>query len=180
MEKILHLITGGTISWNVPEYKEIEKIANIFMDNVDIWKHIIYSMQAKCKYDFITICNKDSRDILDIDRKRIADEILKSYKEWTKLFLITHGTYTMPDTWKFLERTIDKKILDDISIVVTWAMYPWNILWSDAPMNIWASISSLLNAENPLWVKICMHWKNWNVNQIEKDVENLLFQEAKN
>lgn len=173
--KILHLITWWTISWNVPEYKEIEKLANIFMDNVDIWKYIIYSMQADCNYSFITVCKKDSRDILNIDRKRMVDEILKNYSTWIKSFLITHWTYTMPETGKFLEENIPNEILYDISIIITWAMYPWNLLWSDAPMNIWASISSLLNTRKSLWVKICMHWRNWNVNNIQKDEENLLF-----
>ncbi len=174
--KILHLQTWWTITWNVPEYKEIEDIANIFFDYVDIWKYIVYSMKAKCKYSFVKICNKDSREILDIDRQRIVDEITKWYNNWIKLFLITHWTYTMPETWKYIEKNLDKIILNDISVVITWAMYPWSILWSDAPMNIWASISSLLNAQNQLWVKICMHWINWDVNNIEKDVGKLLFQ----
>jgi L-asparaginase/Glu-tRNA(Gln) amidotransferase subunit D len=91
--------------------------------------------------------------------------------------LITHWTYTMPDTWIFLENYIDKDILKNISVVITWAMFPWNVFWSDAPMNVWASISSLLNSEKPLGVKICMHWKNWDVNHIKKDAENLIFEE---
>jgi hypothetical protein len=37
-------------------------------------------MQAKCEYSFIKICEKDSRDVIDIDRKRIADEIINNYK----------------------------------------------------------------------------------------------------
>lgn len=174
--KILHLQTWWTITWNVPEYKEIEDIANIFFDYVDIGKYIVFSMKAKCEYSFVKICNKDSREILDIHRQRIVDEITKWYNNWIKLFLITHWTYTMPETWQYIEKNLDKNILNDISVVITWAMYPWSILWSDAPMNIWATISSLLNAENPLWVKICMHWINWDVNNIEKDVWKLLFQ----
>lgn len=175
--KILHLATWWTISWCVPEYHEIENIAEIFLDYIDIWKYIVYSMKANCEYEFVKICHKDSREILNIDRQRIVDEIEKWYKNWVKLFLITHWTYTMPETWKYIEERLDKETLKNISVVITWSMYPWNIFWSDAPMNIWASISSLLNAENAIWVKICMHWKNWNVNNIEKDVDKLIFQE---
>ena len=173
--KILHLQTGWTINWNVPEYKEIEKISHVFLDHVDIWKHIIYSLNAQCDYSHVKICDKDSREIIDIDRQRIVNEIVKNYQNWTKLFLITHGTYTMPETWKYIVNNLSHEILKEISVVITWAMYPWNILWSDAPMNVWASISSLLNSEKPLWVTINMHWKNWDVFKIEKDVENLIF-----
>ena len=173
--KLLHLSTGWTISWQCPEYKEIEKLANIFHDNLDFKKFIVDSFQARCWYHNHVICNKDSRDITDLDRNNLIDAILKAYEDNTKLFLITHGTYTMPETWKYLEQNLPNNILEDISIVITGAMYPWNILGSDAPMNIWASISSLLNAEKPLWVVISMHGKNWDVNNIEKDVWKLLF-----
>ena len=173
--KLLHLSTGWTISWQCPEYKEIEKLANIFHDNLDFKKFIVDSFQARCLYKNELVCSKDSREILDSDRDKIIDSISRAYKNNTKLFLITHGTYTMPETWKYLEQNLPKSILEDVSIVITWAMYPWNILWSDAPMNIWASISALLNCENALWVVISMHGKNWNVNNIEKDVWKLLF-----
>lgn len=168
-------MTWWTISWNVPEYKEIEDIANIFFDYVDIWKYIIYSMKANCEYDFIKICHKDSREIINLDRQRMVEEIERWYKKWIKLFLITHGTYTMPETGKYIQENLEKWILSDVSIVITGAMYPWSIFWSDAPMNVWASISSLLNAENVLWVKICMHWRNRDVNDIEKDIGKQLF-----
>ena len=173
--KLLHLSTGWTISWQCPEYKEIEKLANIFHDNLDFKKFIVDSFQARCLYENQVICNKDSRNITDLDRNNLIDWILEAYKDDTKLFLITHGTYTMPETWKYLEQNLPGNILQNISLIITGAMYPWNILGSDAPMNIWASISSLLNAEKPLWVMISMHWKNWDVNNIEKDVWKLLF-----
>ena len=172
---ILHLQTGGTITGNVPEYKEIEHLSHIFLDYIDIWKYIIHSFQAPCEYKFIKVCDKDSREVLDIDRQRLVDEITKAYNSGIKSFLVTHGTYTMPDTGKYIHENLPKEILNDISVVITGAMYPWSILWTDAPMNIWASISSLLNIEKPLWVTICMHGKNWDIFKVEKDVENLVF-----
>lgn len=172
---LLHLSTGGTISWKCPEYHEIEKLANIFHDNLDFKKFIVDSFQARCLYEHQTVCSKDSREMIDSDRKTIIKSIETAYQKGIKLFLITHGTYTMPETWKYLEENLPKNILEDISVVITGAMYPWNILGSDAPMNIWAAISSLLNANEPLWIIISMHGKNWNVNNIEKDVWKLLF-----
>lgn len=174
-KKILHLQTWGTITGNVPEYQEIQKLADIFLDYVDIGKYITYSLQAPCEYKMIKICNKDSRDILDVDRQRLVEEIEKAYKKWVKDFLITHGTYTMPDTGKYIDGHLPKEIREDISLVITGAMYPWWVLWSDAPMNIWASISTLLNAEKPVGVTISMHGKNWDIYKVEKDTENLIF-----
>ncbi len=172
---ILHLQTWGTITWNVPEYKEIERIAHIFTDYVDIWKYIIYSFQAPCEYSMIKICDKDSRQIVEWDRIKLLEEISWAYKNWVKDFLITHGTYTMPDTAKYIFEKLPKEILNDISVVITWSMYPWGVLWSDAPMNIWAAISTLLNSKSPIWVTISMHGKNWDIYKIEKDIENLVF-----
>jgi len=174
-KKILHIQTGWTITWNVPEYWEIEKLANLFTDYVDIWKYIVHSFQASCEYSTIKVCNKDSREILDIDRQRIVDEINKAYKNGIKNFFVTHGTFTMPDTWIYISENLAQEILSDVSIVLTWAMYPWGVLWSDAPMNIWATISTLLNADWPIWLTMSMHWKNWNVYKVEKDTENLIF-----
>jgi L-asparaginase/Glu-tRNA(Gln) amidotransferase subunit D len=173
--KILHLQTWGTITGNVPEYQEIEKLAHIFMDYVDIWKYIVYSLQAPCDYSTKKICDKDSREILDVDRQRMVAEIEKAYWEWIRHFLITHGTYTMPDTGKYLDENLPIGIKNSISVIITWAMYPWSILWSDAPMNLGASVWGLLNAEKPLWITICMHGKNWDIYKVEKDVENLVF-----
>jgi len=173
--KILHLQTGGTITWNVPEYKEIQDLSHIFLDYVDIWKYITYSLKAPCEYSIKKVCDKDSREILDIDRQRLVDEIKWAYNKWIKLFLVTHGTYTMPDTWRYIAENLSKDILNDISVVITWAMYPWWVLWTDAPMNIWASMWALLNTENPLWVIMNMHAKNWDVYKVEKDAENLIF-----
>lgn len=173
--KLLHISTWWTISGNIPECKEVEEIAKIFLDSIDIWKYIVYSMKAPVEYNLVTVCHKDSREISILDRKKMVDEIVKNYNIWTKLFLITHGTYTMPETWIYILENLPKEILDQVSIVITWAMYPRNILGSDAPLNIWASISSLLNTEKPLWVKICMHWKNREPSKVEKDVWKLLF-----
>ena len=172
---ILHLQTGGTITWNVPEYKELEDIAHIFLDYVDIGKYVTYSMKAYCEYKFKKICDKDSRDITNVDRQRLVDEITKWYREGINLFMITHWTYTMPDTGVYLEENLQEEILENISVVITWAMYPWWVLWTDAPMNVWASISSLINADKPLWVKISMHGKHWSPDKVEKDSTKLLF-----
>ena len=177
MKKIMHLITWGTIWWCVPEYSEVEDLANLFNDYIDIKKYIVYSMKIYWEYSEKIICKKDSREIIKEDRDNIINEIKSAYSNWISLFLITHWTYTMADTAVYIEKNLDKKILDNISVVLTGSMYPWNVVWSDAPMNIWASLFPLLNNEKSFWVKICMHWKIWDPNKLEKDTENLIFRE---
>jgi len=147
----------------VPEYWEIEKLANLFTDYVDIWKYIIHSFQASCQYSTVKVCDKDSRELSDDDREAIVNEIKKAHTQWIKDFFITHGTYTMPDTWRYLSEHLPEEILKDTSVVLTGAMYPWGVLWSDAPMNIWATISTLLNKEKSIGITMSMHGKNWDV-----------------
>lgn len=177
MQKILHIITGGTILGQVPEYGEVGKLATIFTNTIDIEKYVKYSMKIDAAFDTKTVCEKDSRDVNDSDRKMIAFMIEQAYEEGTRLFLITHGTYTMPDTGVYLMNSLSEEILETSNIVLTASMYPTNFMGSDALLNIGASLSSLLNAENPLGVKVCMHGRNWDPRKIEKDAENLIFQE---
>lgn len=96
------------------------------MDYVDVGKYIVYSFQSPCEYSVIKVCNKDSREITDVDRQRLVDEITMAYsQDGIKDFLITHGTYTMPDTAKYLDKGIPEDIKKNINVVITGAMYPW-------------------------------------------------------
>lgn len=107
--KLLLIKTGGTIDGCVPEYIEIEQIANLFNDSVNFSKHVVQSFKAAVEFSEFEVCKKDSRKITDTDRTIIAQVIEREFYEGTKLFLITHGTFTMSETGKFL---IDKLPVD--------------------------------------------------------------------
>ena len=174
--KILHISTGGTISGYENDYPQIEKLSHFFTNAVDVGMYFKKSMQVYADYSMKEVCKKDSRTISDNDRKNIMKEIEKAYKGGgVRSFLITHGTFTMPDTGIFLIKKLSEKILSKISVVITGAMYPMNLVGGDGLLNLGAAISVLINANNPLGVVINMHGKNWNPEKIKKDKDNLIF-----
>ncbi len=177
MRKILHLATGGTITGCAPEYPQIAELAACFSDSTDIEKYLTLSLKVYADYSMKIICNKDSREITEEDRKALAQEISNAHENGIKSILITHGTFTMPETGMFLLENLPEDILSDVSIVITGAMYPMNLAGGDGLLNLGASISSLINADTPLGVVINMHGKNWDPRKIKKDAENLIFEE---
>jgi len=177
MRKILHLSTGGTITGCENDYLAISKISTYFKDAVDIKKYLTEAMKIKAEYSLREICNKDSRDINDDDRGILTKEIERAYKEGIKHFLITHGTFTMPETGVYLMNNLSQDIIDDTSIILTGAMYPMNLIGGDGLLNLGAAVSTLINSDNSLGVKINMHCQNWDPSKIQKDSKNLIFEE---
>lgn len=173
--KLLLIKTGGTIDGCVPEYLEIEQIAGLFNDSVDYKKHITQSFKAAVEYSEFEVCRKDSRQITASDRNIMAQVIEREFQQGTSRFLITHGTFTMGDTGSFLMDNLSAEIKEKALVVLTGAMYPWNVFGSDAPMNLGAAISQLIS-ENVTGVWICMHGKLFDPKKVTKDVDRLVFE----
>mgnify|MGYP003608148936 FL=1 len=173
--KLLHIKTGGTIDGCVPEYVEIEQKANLFNDSVNFKKHIMQSFKAGVEYSEFEVCKKDSRAINTSDRNIICKVVEREYYNGTKDFLITHGTFTMGETGIFLLDNLSDEVKEGCSVVLTGAMYPWNVFGSDAPMNLGASVSQLISGHaKGVW--ICMHGKLFDPRKTSKDVENRIFE----
>jgi L-asparaginase/Glu-tRNA(Gln) amidotransferase subunit D len=172
--KLLLIKTGGTIGGCVPEYIEIEQIANLFDDSVNFNKHITQSFKAAIEFSEFEVCRKDSRSITDSDRNIIVQVIEREFNQGTNSFLVTHGTFTMSETGVFLIENLPKESLDNALIILTGSMYPWNVYGSDAPMNLGASISQLIS-RNVKGVWICMHGKLFDPRKVEKDTDRRIF-----
>jgi L-asparaginase/Glu-tRNA(Gln) amidotransferase subunit D len=81
----------------------------------------------------------------------------------------------MPDTGEFLTEKLPKELLENCIIILTGAMYPWNVYGSDAPLNLGASISQLITKNyNGAWV--CMHGQMFKPQGVTKNVEGLVFE----
>lgn len=173
--KLLHVRTGGTIDGCVPEYIEIEQIANLFNDSVNFKKHIMESFKAAIQFAEFEVCKKDSRDITASDRSIMAQVIEREYQQGTKKFLITHGTFTMGETGEYLMDNLSPEVVENSTIVLTGSMYPWNVYGSDAPMNLGASISQLIS-EHVKGVWLCMHGKLFDPRHVEKDEAKRIFE----
>lgn len=177
METIHHIKTGGTIGGCVPEYLEIEHLAGIFPDMVDLDKFLAQSLKIYAVYEETTVCHKDSRAVSDGDRSEVSRVITREYEKGTKRFLLTHGTYTMPETGQYLLEHLPETICNDIQVIITGSMFPWTVLGSDAPINLGAALGILLNTNEPR-IAICMHGRLFDPTKVTKDTENLIFVDA--
>ena len=174
-DTIFHIMTGGTIGGCVPEYPEIMKLADIFRDPIDFSKYIELSFKLRATYQDQKVCHKDSRDITDADRAYIGEVIVEQYKKGVRKFLITHGTYTMPETGTYLINHLPVDVAKGTTIIITGSIFPWNVIGSDAPMNLGAALAILVNTPQP-GVSICMHGQLFDPHSVKKNEKELLFE----
>jgi len=88
--------------------------------------------------DFLEVCMKDSRDITPIELKSILHAIEKSE---CKKIIITHGTYTMPDTARYIEANLKN---NNKTIILTGSMIPLDgFTLSDGGFNLGYAMSQL-------------------------------------
>ncbi|WP_417364016.1 asparaginase domain-containing protein [Galbibacter sp.] len=156
------LTTGGTIEGlDYIGDKAIKKT------NVSI-TDFLNSANVKFEYTIESVCKKDSRAINESDRKLLVTKIKETNA--TKI-LITHGTFTMEETAKYIGKlNLGKTIVLVGSFILG---SPGN---TDAPFNLGYAISSLqflkpdvyvaMNGEIFLWNNV---FKNLETNKFERN-----------
>lgn len=78
--------------------------------------------------------------------------------------IITHGTYTMPDTARYLKANLKR---DDQTIVFTGSMIPLTgFSPSDAPFNLGYSIAKIQDL--PAGIYVCMNGRVFSPNEVVK------------
>ena len=107
------IITGGTID----SYYEITRDTAV-PNKVSVIPDYLKLLRLENKPTIEVVCMKDSRGISTADRKKIVAAIKKSP---AKHILVTHGTYTMPDSGRFIEKNLGKT---DKVIILTGSMIP--------------------------------------------------------
>lgn len=120
------ILTGGTVD----SYYEGSK-DTVLPNEHSVIPEFIKSLKLYEQIEFNEICMKDSREINQQDRQ----EILKTIEEspYQKI-IITHGTYTMPDSTRYLKANLKR---DDQTIVFTASMAPVKgFAPSDGPFNL--------------------------------------------
>lgn len=155
-ENIEIIITGGTIDSFYDATKDtVVPSANSIIPS------FLESLKTYNTFSFHEVCMKDSRSISNADLKKVVIIINKSN---SKNFLITHGTYTMPDSARFLEERL--KIKDKV-IIFTGSMIPIvGFSPSDAPFNLGYSLASF-KILNP-GVYVCMNGKIFTPKEVIK------------
>lgn len=136
------IMTGGTI----------DSFYNGTKDTVETVKHssipqFIKTLKLHEKVEFTEICMKDSRALTRNDMRKVVNTLEKS--PYTNI-IITHGTYTMPDSAKFIKANLKRK---DQKIIFTGSMIPlMGFAPSDAPFNLGFSIAKIHHLEPGIYV----------------------------
>lgn len=130
----------------IPQY--FEKLQNILKPYPEI--------------KFTEVFMKDSRDITEKDR----DQILKAVEESeAKNIIITHGTYTMPETARFLK----EKLKGDKVVVLVGSMIPLKDFdFSDAPFNLGFAVAQVQTLSAGVYV--CMNARVFSAEEVLKDI----------
>ena len=137
------ILTGGTID---SYYDGIKDTVIPYIDS--IIPQYIQSLKLYIDTEFEQICMKDSRDLTVDDMESIKQTIEKSPH---KYFVITHGTYTMPDTARYLKENLKK---DGAVVILTGSMTPLSINNSGAGFNLGFSIAQLFNLNSGIYVSM--------------------------
>ena len=161
---VLILITGGTLD---SFYNGIKDTVTPNKESV-LPRYFANLKLQDSKVEFTTICMKDSREINNEDRQKILKTIEES--DASKI-LITHGTYTMPDSARFLKANLKR---NDQTIIFTASMIPldgFNL--SDAPFNLGFAYAKLQELKHGIYVAI--NGKIFNPAEVIKNLSEGIF-----
>lgn len=127
------IITGGTIDSHYDGSKDTAT-----PNEESVIPGFIKSLRLYSEAEFTTICMKDSRQLNIDDMNGVLTAIEKS--QHTKI-IVTHGTYTMPDTARFLKANLQRK---DVTVILTGSAIPLNgFCPSDAPFSLGYAVAQL-------------------------------------
>ncbi len=157
------IITGGTIDsiWSGAQDTVIVSEHSVLPEYFgELGKNLKFPDEIK----FTEICMKDSRAITDEDRDKIIQVIEES--ESNKI-IITHGTYTMPDTARHLKNKMQRK---DQTIVLTGSMVPIKGFdFSDGPFNLGFAFAQVQTLESGVYV--CMNTQVFTPEEVAKNIQ---------
>lgn len=156
MNPIHFIITGGTID----SYYEGTKDTVVPLAH-SIIPSFIQSLKLYTPSTFTELCMKDSRELTAEDFKTILNAIEQS--SCTQI-IITHGTYTMPDTARYIKANISRK---DQTIVLTGSMIPIvGFAPSDGPFHVGYAVAQVQSLEPGVY--LCMNGKTFLPEEVMK------------
>lgn len=164
MADSIHVIlTGGTID-SIWDGSKDTIVVSEHSTLPEYFEQLGKNLKFPQKLNFTEICMKDSREINDGDREKIVKTIEESD---SKKILVTHGTYTMSLTAKYIKKKLKRK---DQVVVLTGSMVPIKGFdYSDGPFNLGFSIA-MLNKLYP-GVYVCMNTEVFLPEEVTKNIE---------
>ena len=156
-DKTVHFVlTGGTID----SYYEGTK-DTVIPSQKSVIPQFMKSLKLYGGVDFTEVCMKDSRDMTPNDMQNVTDVVEHSFH--TRI-IVTHGTYTMPDTARFLQANLSRK---DQVIIITGSMIPMEgFTMSDGPFNIGFAIAKF--DELTPGIYLCMNGRIFSADEAIK------------
>lgn len=172
--KILFVQTGGTID------KDYPKTTNGwgFEIGEPAFRRLLQErLSPSFEYEFLTICQKDSTEITDLDReamlKEITDRLIQAHFAGNPIrgVILTHGTDTMAKTAQYLAGNRNhSNTAISVPVVITGSMRPERFSNSDADCNLGMAIAAVQTCP-PEFVGICMHGLVLSHENIDRDLQ---------
>lgn len=158
-QKIHIIMTGGTIDSHWDGKKD-----TVIPNRHSIIPEFIRGLKLYQGFEFTEIAMKDSRDLTAEDRTKILKTVEKSK---SKKVIITHGTYTMTQTARFLKQNLKRK---DQTIVLSGSFSPLQgFTISDAPFSVGYALAKV--EELPPGVYVCMNGRSFTAEEAAKDIK---------
>ena len=161
-EAILVVTTGGTIDKVYFDDKSSYEVGRTIIDQ------LLHEAQVRHPYHLLELMQKDSLDLTDADRTRIADAIAANN---TRRVVITHGTDTMTDTAARLEAA---DALKDRVIVLTGSLSPARFARTDATFNVGLAFGAVQSLDQGVY--IAMNGEVFRAAEVVKNRDRNLFE----
>ncbi len=163
----VHIIKmGGTIEFIDPAYDAMNK--KLMHLDTTIESYLQNLIQPHFNFSVETVITKDSRDIDESDRNKLAEAIQST--PHTNI-IVTHGTFTMKQTTEFLE----KQGLTDKKVILTGSMIPiTGFTASDAGFNLGFAIASFASIDPGVYLS--MNGGIFTAADVDKNEELLRFE----
>ncbi|MEK7585749.1 MAG: asparaginase domain-containing protein [Patescibacteria group bacterium] len=154
--KLHFILTGGTID----SYYDGTIDTAVPNEHSGIPKFIkILKLYEEC--EFSEICMKDSRNLTNEDRENICKTVSNSK---AKRIIITHGTYTLPDSARYLQANIkdhNKVIIFACSMIPLEGFVP-----TDAGFNLGYAVAKSQDLKEGIYV--CMNGRIFSPEEVVK------------
>lgn len=152
------LATGGTIDDRDITHKRPN-------DPITYLPDILAQSRITLDVNVETLMQKDSREIAAADRKTILDACRKTGDR----IIITHGTFTMPETARYLGERIKNKV-----IVLTGSNAPFIDEKSDALFNFGCAFTAVQTLPNGVY--LVMNGKVFSWDNVRKNLKTETFE----
>jgi len=164
MQRIYLISTGGTIE---KVYSEQSGVVENRAAKLERYLRMLRLPDAEIRAE--NLMNKDSLEMTDEDRAEVRDRVAGLLAEGAPI-VISHGTDTMVETGRFLEKSFANL---KVPIILTGAMTPLGFEGSDGLQNLTESLlAACLLAPG---VYIVMHGQVIPVSHARKDKDKATF-----